>query len=63
MERITTIAAPDGTAIPVRYRRWKNHPVPGVDFPDISPLATDAQTTRHVIDALGGRLSDEIAVV
>lgn len=63
MERITTIAGPGGTAIPVRYRRWKNHPVPGVDFPDISPLATDAQTTRHVIDALGGRLSDEIAVV
>ncbi|MDP3602276.1 MAG: phosphoribosyltransferase family protein [Bosea sp. (in: a-proteobacteria)] len=63
MERITTIAGPDGTAIPVRYRRWKNHPVPGVDFPDISPLATDAQATRLVIDALGGRLSDEISVV
>ncbi len=63
MERITTIAGPDGTAIPVRYRRWKDHPVPGVDFPDILPLATDAQATRHVIDALGRQLSDEIAVV
>lgn len=63
MERITTIAGPDGTAIPVRYRRWKNHPVPGVDFPDISPLATDAQATRHVIDAIGRRFSDEISVV
>jgi adenine phosphoribosyltransferase len=63
MERITSIAGPDGEAIPLRYRRWKNHPTPGVGFPDLSPLATDATATRHVIDALGRQLSGEIAVV
>lgn len=56
MDRITTLTAAGGPSFQVRYRRWKNHPGPGVDFPDTSPFATDGATMRHVVDALGQTL-------
>jgi adenine phosphoribosyltransferase len=63
MERITSIDGVEGTPIPLRFRRWRNHPKPGIDFPDISPMATDATALRQVTDALGQLLPDETSVV
>ncbi|KPF71891.1 hypothetical protein IP69_04810 [Bosea sp. AAP35] len=53
----------DGTSVSVRYRRWRNHPGPGIDFPDLSPLATDAAATRELVDALGERMADDSEIV
>lgn len=62
MDRLTTIAPSDGIPFQVRYRRWKDHPRPGVDFPDTSPFATDGATMRRVVDALAQRLPGDTEV-
>lgn len=63
MDRFTTLSAAGGPSFQVRYRRWKNHPVPGVDFPDTSPFATDGATMRHVVDALAQILPNDTDVI
>ncbi len=63
MKRTTTIERADGTMVTVRYRRWLNHPAPGVDFPDMSPLATDGTAIGQIIDALAERLPADTDVV
>jgi adenine phosphoribosyltransferase len=63
MDRITTLTAAGGPSFQVRYRRWKNHPGPGVDFPDTSPFATDGATMRHVVDALAQGLPSDTEVI
>lgn len=63
MERITSIDGVEGMPIALRFRRWRNHPGPGIDFPDISTMATDATALRQVTDALARRLSAETSVV
>lgn len=63
MERVTTIDRADGTPVAVTYRRWRNHPAPGIDFPDLSPLATDAAATRALVDTLGERVPGDTAIV
>ena len=63
MERITSIAGVGEAAIPLRFRRWRDHPSPGIDYPDLSPLVTDAIALRHVSDALGRRLAPDTSVI
>lgn len=63
MDRVTTFTPPGGTPFQVSYRRWKNHPAIGVDFPDTSPFATDGATMRRVVDALAQRLPSDTEVV
>lgn len=63
MERVTTIDRADGTSVAVRYRRWRNHPGPGIDFPDLSPVATDAAAARALVDALAERMPGDSEIV
>jgi len=63
MEHAASIESADAAAIPLRYRRWKNHPAPGTDFPDITPATTDGATVRQVVDALARRLPDDTEIV
>ncbi|PTM43002.1 phosphoribosyltransferase family protein [Bosea sp. 124] len=63
MDCVTVLAPTGGTPFLVRYRRWKNHPAPGVDFPDTSPFATDGPTMVRVVDALAQGLPDETDVI
>jgi adenine phosphoribosyltransferase len=63
MERATSIESADAAAIPLRYRRWKNHPAPGTDFPDITPAATDGATVRQVVEALARQLPGDTEII
>jgi adenine phosphoribosyltransferase len=63
MDSVTTLTAAGCPSFQVRYRRWKNHPAPGVDFPDASPFATDGATMRRVVDALAQGLPGDTEVV
>lgn len=63
MDSVTTFTAAGFASFQVRYRRWKNHPAPGVDFPDASPFATDGATMRRVVDALAQGLPSDTEVI
>lgn len=49
--------------IAIPFRRWKNHPSTGVDFPDLSPATVEAATARQIIEALAPRLPAEVEVL
>lgn len=63
MERVAILTPADAPAFPVRYRRWRNHPAAGVDFPDASLFASDGATARRVVDALAQLLPPDTDVV
>lgn len=48
----------DSPAFP--HRRWKNHPVPGVDFPDATSFTSNPRWMRAACEALSARLDKEI---
>jgi len=48
----------DSPAFP--HRRWKDHPVPGVDFPDATTFTSDARWMRTACEALSAHLDKEI---
>lgn len=45
------------------HRRWKGHPHPGIDFPDINTIADDATTARSAVSDLLGALREDVAIV
>ena len=47
----------------IPFRPWKNHPGPGVDFPDLSITTVDATLTRRIIDALVLRVPAKVEVL
>lgn len=49
---------PDSPAFP--HRRWKNHPVPGIDFPDATTFTSDPRWMRAACETLSARLDKEI---
>ncbi len=63
MECVSIVTSTDAPPFPVRYRRWKNHPAKGVDFPDTSPFASCGATARLVVDAMAQVLPAEIDIV
>ncbi len=50
-----------GTGLP--HRRWKAHPRPGIDFPDINTVAEDALVIRRAVAELVGTLRDDVTMV
>ncbi len=50
-----------GTGLP--HRRWKAHPRPGIDFPDINTVAEDAAVIQRAVSDLAGALHDDVAIV
>jgi adenine phosphoribosyltransferase len=48
----------DSPAFP--HRRWKDHPVPGVDFPDATTFTSDPRWMRTACEALSAHLGKEI---
>lgn len=63
MERFTSITGIEGMPVRLRFRRRRVHPAPGIDDPDRSPLATDANTLRQVGDGLGRLLPQDSSVI
>lgn len=57
----STNAAATGTDLP--HRRWKGHPRPGIDFPDINTVSEDATILRRALAGLLDALRDDIAIV
>lgn len=50
-----------GTGLP--HRRWKGHPRPGIDFPDINTVAEDATLLERALADLLGALRNDIEIV
>ena len=50
-----------GTGLP--HRRWKGHPRPGIDFPDINTVAEDATLLQRALADLLGTLRDDIEII
>ncbi len=63
MDRSTIIRPARGGAFAAPYRRWKNHPVAGVDFPDTGSITSDRATMRRVVDALAEGLPTTVDTV
>lgn len=63
MKRSIDDKADSDEAPAIAYRRWKNHPAGGIDFPDISPATVEAPTARQIVDALGARLPAQVEVL
>ncbi len=49
---------PGSPAFP--HRRWKDHPVPGVDFPDATSFTSDPRWMRTACEALSAHLDKGI---
>ncbi|MCU4180358.1 phosphoribosyltransferase family protein [Bosea sp. BH3] len=49
--------APTATAFP--HRRWKDHPVVGIDFPDAATFTCDGRWMRTACEALAAQLSPQ----
>lgn len=45
------------------HRRWKGHPRPGIDFPDINTVAEDATVIQRALIDLIGAVGDDIDIV
>lgn len=41
------------------HRRWKDHPIAGVDFPDATTFTCDGKWMRTACDALAAHLSED----
>lgn len=63
MDRMTFSAPDESERLDIPHRRWKDHPVTGVDYPDIAPANVDGGTTRRMIDALAQCLPDDVEVL
>jgi adenine phosphoribosyltransferase len=50
-----------GTGLP--HRRWRAHPRPGIDFPDINTVAEDAAVIQRAVSDLTGALHDDVTIV
>lgn len=59
----TEIALEHGERLPVTYRVWRNHPRPGVNFPDTAPMTTDPEIAHVLVDELARRLPADIEVL
>lgn len=57
----STDSGAPGTGLP--HRRWKAHPRPGIDFPDINTVAEDATLLERALVDLLGALRDDIEIV
>ncbi|MGL4438178.1 MAG: phosphoribosyltransferase family protein [Bosea sp. (in: a-proteobacteria)] len=53
----------DMTELNIPFRRWKNHPQTGTDFPDTAPAATEGDIFAAVVDALAQQLPEDIELV
>ena len=49
---------PAGLSFP--HRRWKDHPVAGVDYPDATTFTCDPYWMRTACDALAARLDENV---
>ncbi|MGL5114462.1 MAG: hypothetical protein ACRC7C_03970, partial [Beijerinckiaceae bacterium] len=47
----------------IPHRRWRNHPRPGIDFPDFSTVSASPALNAAVIDALAERLDPATEVI
>ncbi|RDJ24064.1 adenine phosphoribosyltransferase [Bosea caraganae] len=63
MNRVTFLAPGSGGDLRIPYRRWKDHPVAGADFPDIGAGTIDGRTTQKIVSALAQRLPDHVEVL
>ena len=53
----------DGPRTGLPHRRWKGHPRPGIDFPDINTVAEDATLIQRALADLLSALRDDIDIV
>jgi adenine phosphoribosyltransferase len=63
MDRTTFLALDESEPLHIPYRRWKDHPVTGADFPDIAPAIAAGGTSQRIIDALARRLPGDVEVL
>lgn len=63
MDRATFPVADDSDALDIPYRRWKDHPASGADYPDVTPGTANGRITRTIINALAKRLPPEIEML
>lgn len=63
MDRMTFLAPDESGPLQIPYRRWRDHPVAGTDFPDIAPAAVDGRTTQRIADALALLVPDDVEVL
>lgn len=63
MDRTTFPLSDEATPLHIPHRRWKDHPRPGTDFPDLSPGMADSRVTRRVVEALAERLPADIELL
>jgi len=59
MDAISPPAQKTPAALDFPHRRWKDHPGPGVDFPDTTTFTCDGHWARAACDALAARLDKE----
>lgn len=62
-ECVTEIVLEHGDSLPVTYRVWRNHPRPGVNFPDTAPMTTNPEIARVMVDELARRLPGDVEVL
>ena len=53
----------DGPPTGLPHRRWKGHPRPGIDFPDINTIAEDAALVRRTTAELLGVVREDTEIL